>query len=352
MGHGLFWVGMSALLTGQSFSLWEEARPMKAFKETSPLAQVAQKALPSVLALATRTFEEKEQANEATEPSESSGYGTAFVIHPDGYLLTSSHVVEGAAEILAQVPNALGPPRECVAKIIGLDAETDVALLKIDVPYPLPVLKLATARGAHVADWVVVIGNPFGLAQSVSVGVISHVERTNVIPQGRSGYFDYLQTDASINPGNSGGPILNFRGEVIAIANAVNVSGQGIGFATPIDIAKTVIPQLWRYGKVHRGWLGVDVRDLTAQEVQLFQSFKALGVLVSHVEPGSPAEEAGLSPGDVIRRLDERPTRFAHVFRWQLSVKDVGTEVQLEVLREGRTRHFHVRLGNTPKAEN
>jgi serine protease Do len=202
-----------------------------------------------------------------------------------------------------------------------------------------------------IGDWIVVIGNPFGLTHSVTVGVVSFKGRTDVTPNGRDGDFDYMQMDASINPGNSGGPVLDLHGDVVAIANAVNVSGQGIGFAVPVDIAKTVLPQLKAYGKVRRGWLGISVQDFSPEVAEVYGLKPSRGVVVSDVAAGSPGARAGLREGDVIERLDNVSVDRAHKLRWQVAARGVGRSVVLSVRRNHHPMKVHVTLAELPAEE-
>src|SRR6266851_1451994 len=230
------------------------------------------------------------------------------------------------------------------ATLIGKDELTDVALLKIDSPRKFPVLPLGNTELVDVADWVVVIGNPYGMANSVTVGVVSYKGRTGIAPNGKDGYFDYLQTDASINPGNSGGPMLDLNGTVVAIASAINVSAQGIGFALPIEVAKAVLPQLSTQGSVRRSWMGISVRDHADSE----EPESAEGVVVANVLSGGPASEAGLKAGDVILRVGSTAIRRADALRWKVALGQVGKLMDLTVRRRGKPLHFLVKLAETP----
>jgi serine protease Do len=272
-GVALACVAWSAAARGREAEpekFWREAKSPRR-SHPSQLARAAARALPAVVAITTHTSAQSSQ--------DSAGLGAGFIVTPDGYILTSEHVVEGATDVRVQLWNAGEPSEEVPARVVGVDKATDTALLKVDVRRRLPSLRLASAADVQLADWVVVIGNPFGLSQSVTVGVVSYQGRTDINPTGAPGYLDDLQTDAPINPGSSGGPILDLAGDVVAIANAVNVSGQGIGFGIPIDIAKAVLPQLKASGSVRRGWLGGSVEDLTPELTEVFHA-RPPGVLV------------------------------------------------------------------------
>jgi serine protease Do len=325
--------------------LWVESQGRALQQQRSSLAQVARRAMPAVVSITTRT--DAPEGNAEDEPQK--GIGSGFIIHPDGYILTSAHVVAGAHEVMVSVLTPHGEPQELHAAVVGEDARTDFALLKVDAGRKLPVLKLSTADRVQVADWIVVIGNPFGLAHSVTVGVVSFKGRTDITPNGHDADFDYLQTDASINPGNSGGPVLDLHGEVVAIANAVNVTGQGIGFAIPIDVAKAVLPQLRDHGRVRRGWLGISVADWTlelADHLNLSPSRR--GIVVTDVVEGSPASLAGIRVGDLVSGVDGKPVDRAHALRWRLSLREVGHSVGLHLRRDSKRFAVRVRLAEPP----
>lgn len=306
------------------------------------LAQIAREALPSVVSITTKPGAQKAGGIADEEPQQ--GIGSGFLVHPDGWILTSAHVVEEAAEVRISFSPELGFAREVVARIAGLDVRTDTALLKVDVDRKLPALLLGSSEALQVADWVVVIGNPFGLSQTVSVGVVSFKGRTDVMPGGRDIDFDYIQTDACINPGSSGGPVLDATGRVVAVANAVNVSGQGIGFAVPIDIPKAILSDLRKHGKVNRGWMGVTVQDLTPDLGASMGLPDAAGVVVSQVVDGSPGAKAGLRVGDIITRVDRTPVDRAHALRWRVATRGVGASVPLTAQRAGKPFKVEIKL--------
>ncbi|RKG87677.1 S1C family serine protease [Corallococcus terminator] len=341
-------LGATARVEARDKKLWMEAQNRAVSRQHSNISEVARKAMPAVVSITTR--QDSADVPEGEEPQR--GIGSGFIIHPDGYILTSAHVVEGASEVTISVRSANGYVEEFPATVVGEDERTDCALLKVDAPRKLPVLKLASASHVGIADWVVVIGNPFGLAHSVTVGVVSYLGRTDVTPNGRDGDFDYVQIDASINPGNSGGPVLDLHGDVVAVANAVNVSGQGIGFAIPIDIAKTVIPQLKAHGRMRRGWIGISVQDFSPEVAAAFNLMpRGRGVVVTDVVEDSPAARAGLRAGDVILDLDRRTVERAHTLRWQVAARGVGQHIRLQVRRVGRPMTMRVKLDALPFTE-
>lgn len=327
---------------GETERLWVEAQQRSVREERSALSQVARASMPAVVSITTV------QPGTSADGEQQKGIGSGVIIHPDGYILTSAHVIEGAEGISISVLSERGYPEEFPAELVGEDERTDFALLKIDAGRKLPVLKLASASRVDVGDWVVVIGNPFGLTHSVTAGVVSAKGRTDVTPNGRDGDFDYMQVDASINPGNSGGPVLDVHGDVVAIANAVNVAGQGIGFAIPVDIAKAVVPHLQKYGRVRRGWMGVSVLDCTPDAIEAYGLARTRGVVVSEVTDGGPASRAGLQVGDVIEGMDTAKVERAAKLRWQVAARGVGRSVVLSVRRGERPLKLRVKLEELP----
>jgi len=356
MGGGLLRcaaLGLALLATGSwaregtsPQRLWLEAKQRKIHAARSELSKVARAALPAVVSITTlqNPSESSEGTDEKSSPQKSLGSG--FVIHPDGLIVTGYHVVEEAIEINVALNPADDAPEVYPATVVGADEQTDIALLKINSRRKLPVLPLGSASRVEIADWVVVIGSPFGMANSVTVGVVSYKGRSGISPNGKDGYFDYLQTDASINPGNSGGPVLSAEGEVIAIASAVNVAGQGIGFAIPVDTAKSVIPQLWAEGTVRRAWIGASVRDSPDGAAR-----NAEGVVVSEVREGGPASKAGLRIGDVITNVGPVGIRRAATLRSRVAKGAIGEWMELGIRRDGQRLRLQMRLEETPKPE-
>jgi serine protease Do len=360
MVGGRWWKGLSlaALLCGlttpawgakrgEGERLWVEAQQRTVRQQRSALSQVARAAMPAVVSITTG----QASTGSGSEAESQKGIGSGLIIHPDGYILTSAHVIEGAEEITISVWSERGYPEDFPAEVVGEDSRTDFALLKIQAPRKLPVLKLSSASRVEVGDFVVVIGNPFGLTHSVTAGVVSAKGRTDVLPNGRDGDFDYMQVDASINPGNSGGPVLDLHGNVVAIANAVNVAGQGIGFAIPVDIAKAILPHLQKYGRVRRGWMGVSVQDSNPEMVETYGLRNPRGVVVTDVKEDSPASRAGLKVGDVIEGLDTGRVERAHKLRWQVAARGVGHSVMLRVRRGERPLRMRVKLEELPGEE-
>jgi serine protease Do len=280
--------------------------------------------------------------------------GSGFIIDGSGYILTNRHVVEGADQISV----TLGTQRSQIdepykAKLIGKDARTDVALLKIEAREPLTVLRLGDSTHTEVGEWVMAVGNPFGLGgNSVTVGVVSYKGRNMALGVQNTG-VDMLQTDAAINPGNSGGPLINARGEVIGINTLIVTSGlqqsAGVGFAVPINVAKDILPQLRDKGKVVRGWLGVQVRPLTSDLAKSYRLKEARGAIVVEVTKDSPAEKAGLQPEDVVISADGRPIQDSSDLSNYIAGKAPGTTVRLRILHEGVEKELPIALGTFPE---
>ncbi len=280
------------------------------------------------------------------------GQGTGFLISPDGYALTNHHVVEGAQKIRVRVG---GRSEVLAATVIGDDPRTDVALIKLDGKNPAggpwPHLSLGDSDALQVGDFVVAVGNPFGLSQSVSLGIVSAKSRRDIAPSGRQGLYDFLQTDAAINPGNSGGPLLNLAGDVIGINSAINASGQGIGFAIPVNLVKKLLPDLKDKGRVDRSWIGVAIQRVGPELASGLGLERPRGALVSQVVASGPAFQAGVKPGDVIVKFDGRLIEDSSDLPLLAATTGVGRTVPLELLRDGELRSAKVKLSAPPKVE-
>ena len=278
--------------------------------------------------------------------------GSGFVIDKDGYILTNRHVIEGADKVQVTFPGG----KTYDAKIVGRDARTDVGLLKVDATEPLTVLALGDSDKTEVGEWVMAVGNPFGLGgNSVTVGVVSFMGRDIRLEDPRRGTsVEMIQTDAAINPGNSGGPLLNTRGEVIGINTMIMTGGSqasaGVGFSVPINVAKEILPQLRETGKVTRGWMGVNIQAVTEEVAATFGLSEGKGAYVSAVTPGSPAEKAGLQPEDVILSADTRTIQDNSDLSRYISSKSPGATVKLEILRGKEKKAVAVTLGTFPDA--
>jgi serine protease Do len=267
------------------------------------------------------------------------GQGSGFIISADGYILTNNHVVGDADKVLVKLLDG----REFTAKTIGTDPPTDVALIKIDAKN-LPVLPLGDSDKVEVGEWVLALGNPFGLSHTLTAGIVSAIGRNHV---GISDYEDFIQTDAAINPGNSGGPLIDLEGKVIGINTAIySQSGgyMGIGFAIPVNMAKDIYTQLVRQGNVTRGYLGIMIQDLTPEIAKSFGLKDTKGVLVSDVMPGTPAEKAGLKQGDVIIRFNGDQVDTVAPFRNKVALMAPGSKADVTVIRDGRQQNLTVRI--------
>jgi serine protease Do len=272
----------------------------------------------------------------------SEGLGTAFVYDPDGLLLTNNHVIEDASEVEVSFFDG----RERSAKVVGRDKHTDVAVLRIE-ERGLPSLPLGDSDAIEVGDWVVAIGNPFGLAHTVSAGILSAKGRTREDVKGLdpSGYFNFLQTDASINPGNSGGPLLNLRGEVVGINAAVRANANSIGFAIPINMVKQLLPMLLHDGRIRRSAIGVTVDGLNTIEAGRLKRPDRKGAWVKSVLPGGPAERAGIAPDDVIVAFEDKAIEGPNELRWLASIAGVSRIASVRIARGERVFDVRVKLG-------
>jgi serine protease Do len=268
---------------------------------------------------------------------EQRGVGSGFVMSRDGYVLTNNHVVEDADQIKVKLANG----KEYEGKIVGRDPKTDLALVKIEGDSDLHPLKLGNSEDLKVGSWVVAVGSPFGLEQTVTAGIVSAKGR--VIGSGP--YDNFIQTDASINPGNSGGPLINMKGEVVGINTAIIASGQGIGFAIPINMAKEIAPQLQEKGHVTRGWLGVSIQEVTPELAKSFDLKEKKGALVSQVVSGSPAEKAGIEQGDIILEFDGKEVSDAKDLPRIVASTPVDKTVTLKVSRNGKITDRQVKIG-------
>lgn len=271
------------------------------------------------------------------------GQGTGFLINSRGLIVTNHHVIEGHREITVR----LADRREFRAEVVGTDERTDLALIRISVEESLPYLRLGDSSQTRVGDWVMAVGNPFGLDHTVTVGIISALGRRDIRPEGRDLMADFMQTDASINPGNSGGPLVDVHGNVIGVATAINRSANNIGFAIPVNMLKVLLPQL-EQGQIVRSWLGVAVSAVGSESARQLGLERPRGALVGDVVRGGPAERGGLQRGDVILRFGETLVEDYYQLPWLASVGGIGTRVRLEVLRGGERLMVDVELARQP----
>ena len=268
--------------------------------------------------------------------------GSGFIIDREGHIVTNNHVVDGADGVKVKLANG----KEFDAKVIGRDPKTDLALIKISGSSDLQPLKMGNSDDEKVGSWVVAIGSPFGLEQTVTAGIVSAKGRI----LGSGPYDNFIQTDASINPGNSGGPLINMKGEVIGINTAIIASGQGIGFAIPINTANDVIPQLKNKGQVTRGWLGVSIQDITPELAKSFGLKEKKGALVADVVKDGPAEKAGIERGDVIVEFDGKEIAESKDLPRIVAAVPVGKSVTIKLLKDGKMISKDVKIAQMEEA--
>jgi serine protease Do len=273
--------------------------------------------------------------------------GSGVIVSPEGYILTNNHVVDGATDIRV----TLSDKREFKATIVGTDPKTDVAVLKVDAG-SLPAVTIGDSSKVQVGDYALAIGDPFGVGQTVTMGIVSAKGRTNL---GIEDYEDFIQTDAPINPGNSGGALVNERGELIGINTAILSHGsggnEGIGFAVPVNLARQVMDQILKNGKVTRAYLGIIPQDVTPAIAKAMGQREPSGVLVGDVSPNSPAQRSGLQRGDIILEVNGKPVADANELRMSISMMQPDATVKLNVVRNGDQRDFSVKLGQLPTPE-
>lgn len=275
-------------------------------------------------------------------PREANSLGSGFIISKDGYLLTNHHVVNNASEIVVKLKDR----RELVAKLVGSDESTDVALLKVDAK-DLPVVSIGSPDQLQVGEWVLAIGTPFGFEQSVTAGIVSAKGRS--LPDGN--YVPFIQTDVAINPGNSGGPLFSMQGKVVGINSQIySRSGgyMGLSFAIPIDVAMNVAEQIKSKGKVARGWLGVQIQDVTRQLAESFGMDRPHGALVAKVIPGGPAEKAGLQVGDIIVEFNGQVVETSGEVPPRVGMTPIDEKVKVKIIRQGEKQDITVKVGLLP----
>lgn len=272
-------------------------------------------------------------------PREQHALGSGFVISSDGYIVTNNHVVDGADKIMIILQEGSTGTE---AKVIGRDPETDLALLKIKPEEPLTTLQFADSDVLKVGEWVLAIGNPFGLGHTITAGIVSAKGRV----LGAGPYDDFIQTDASINPGNSGGPLLNMRGQVVGINAAIIPAGQGLGFAIPSNMAQSIIGQLKSGKDVTRGWLGIQMQGISDDMATALRLPEAKGVLVADVYKGDPADKAGIQTGDVITAVNGHPVPDASALARAVAAIAPGETARLTVLRNGKSHTYDVILSD------
>ncbi len=285
-------------------------------------------------------FNVPESYQQNPQPRQQSAGSGVIVNAREGIVLTNYHVIKGADEVHVSLTDG----RDYMAKIIGVDPDIDIAVLKIK-PEKLTDANLADSNLLEVGDFVVAIGNPFGLGQTVTTGIVSALGRTGL---GIEGYENFIQTDASINPGNSGGALVNLKGQLVGINTAIiapSGGNVGIGFAIPINMVKSAMGQILKYGKVRRGTIGINIQDITSELRQAFSlSSGQRGVLVTGVDESSPADKAGIKPGDIVVAVNGETTTSTGQLRSQIGVKGIGDKIDLDVIREGNSLKFSMKV--------
>jgi serine protease Do len=267
--------------------------------------------------------------------------GSGFIIDEDGYVVTNNHVIENADQIKVKLKDE----SEFDAAIVGRDPNTDIALLKIESDQKFATVKLGDSEALQVGQWVVAIGSPFGLEQTVTAGIVSAKGR--VIGSGP--YDDFIQTDASINPGNSGGPLLNMQGQVVGINTAIVATGQGIGFAIPINLARDIIVALKEEGEVTRGWLGVAIQDLSPEMAEYYNLESKKGVFVADVFEGDPADQAGIQPKDIILSVNDEKIETSRQLTSIIAKIPVNDSAKIAILRNGKEKTVKVKIAKRPE---
>src|SRR5256714_6435913 len=275
------------------------------------------------------------------EEFQTPGLGSGVIVDKRGYVLTNFHVIRGADAVTVR----LADKQEFRGRIVGSDSKTDIAIIKFEAPVDVRVATLGNSDALRVGEWAIAIGNPFGLDQTVTVGVVSATGRADV---GIATYENFIQTDASINPGNSGGPLVNLRGEVIGINTAIVATGQGIGFAIPANMAKRVVSQLIDRGKGMRGHIGVARQPITTELAQSLGLPDTRGAIVARVHPGSPAATAGLAQNDVIVSFDGTPVEDYHQLQRMSSEAEVGRTVKVDVMRRHEKKSLALKVAEAP----
>ncbi len=333
---------------------------------TSLIADIAEKVSPAVVAIESIHYVRTRQRGGSGDPFldrifghlfddnfmghnnviPQKGNGSGVLISPEGHLLTNEHVISAADEISVKLSSG----KTYKARIIGKDTRTDLAVLKIDAEEALPHVPIGDSSALRVGEWVVAIGNPFGLGLTVTAGVVSAINRDLSIDRDRS-YKDLIQTDASINPGNSGGPLLSAKGELIGVNTAIIPYGQGIGFAIPVNLAKRIVGDLMAYGRVKKVFLGVTVQKITPELARYFEVPEE-GVLVTDVGKDTAAEKAGMVPGDVILEIKDKRIRNINDFQESVDERRVGEKARIKLFRKGKEGFCEVEFIETPASKN
>ena len=335
-------------------TLYESATPAVNPPLTG-LSLAAKKAMPSVVNIYTSTIIKTPPllddprfrfffGDQGDTPHKRSSLGSGVIVSPDGYILTNHHVVEAAD----QIEVALADGQKSRAHVVGSDPETDLAVIKIDLPGSLPAITFGHPENAHVGDFVLAIGNPFGVGQTVTMGIISALKRDHL---GLNTFENFIQTDAAINPGNSGGALVDTNGNLVGINSAIyspNGGSLGIGFAIPATIAKKTMEQIMQYGSVTRGWIGAGIQEVSP-DAAAFSDNSAKGVLITEVLHNSPAEIAGMKAGDQLIAIDSKPINDWSTMLDTIANLAPGKIVPVELVRNGKELALSVKIGKRPK---
>ncbi|MEH6651495.1 MAG: trypsin-like peptidase domain-containing protein [Motiliproteus sp.] len=324
-------------------------------------ADAVSEAAPAVVNIYTRIKPEKTPApqlndpffeNPSKQPTQSdngrspASLGSGVIFSEDGYIVTNNHVVADADSILV----ALRDGRETVAKVIGTDPETDLAVLKVELRGLTPIT-LVSSESIRIGDVALAIGNPYGVGQTVTMGIISATGRNQL---GINTYENFIQTDAAINPGNSGGALINARGHMIGINTAIfsrSGGSQGIGFAIPSDLVQSVLKGIIEQGRVVRGWLGIEIQEMTPALAESFGTKETKGLIIAGIFRDSPAHQAGLQPGDILYSIDDQPIKSGRNAMGQIAVTKPGTVLEMKLIRNGAPIKLSVTLGDRPPTQ-
>src|SRR5271169_305351 len=343
-------------------TLYESATNEDGKIPSAGFSEAAKKVMPTVVNIFTTTIVKTpshpfmddpsfrfffgDQLDDGGEPQQNSSLGSGVIVSKDGYILTNHHVIESAD----QIEVALSDGRHTKGHVIGSDPETDLAVIKIDLPGGgLPAITFGHSEQAHVGDIVLAVGNPFGVGQTVTMGIVSALKRNHL---GLNTFENFIQTDAAINPGNSGGALVDVNGNLIGINSAIyspNGGSLGIGFAIPVSTAKKIMEQIIQTGSVTRGWIGVAVQDLTPELAESFKLGEIQGVLISEVVRGGPADKAGVKPGDILTMISDKALTDSNTMLEVISAIPPGETVPLKLLRNQSEKVVQVKVGKRPK---
>jgi serine protease Do len=337
MGLGL-WLALAIVYSPVPAHAKENSDGLKLLEQLqSVFVDIAERVKPSVVNISPLDERPSSSRNRNTPNTPPSGTGSGVIIEKSGYIITNNHVVGEADQVEVRLSNQV----KFTGRVIGKDPDTDLALLKIESNQELPTVPLGDSDQIKVGQWVIAVGNPFGLDRTVTIGVISAIGREGV---NLARYEDFIQTDASINPGNSGGPLFNLKGEVIGINTAIINFAQGIGFAIPSNMAKAVTAQLKNSGKVVRGWLGIGIQPLTEELASKFGVKDGEGVLINEIFEGDPASKAGIQPGDIIIKIDRRAVNTPSSLSRMIAEIAPGKEIEIEVVRDQKKKNLMATL--------